>query len=115
MVKKIVGFDDKGNKVFERDARDYDKSITKTVFGLTLGDVIKTVPIIFLAGIVYAHQDDFNKKLFAWHKEDVATIAGIQTTLENLNSWLSASTGKPFKDGMPVGQAEIGANAPNFK
>jgi len=114
VVEKIKGYDKTGKLVFERNAREYDKSITKTVFGITVADIFKAVPILVLAGVIYGQQEDFNHTVFEWHKEDVSTIEGIKNTLENLNSWLSSSTGRPFKDGMPE-QAEIGANAPNFK
>lgn len=108
MVQKIVGYDDKGKKVFEREARAYDQSISKTAFGVTLGDIVKAIPIVFLCGIVYANQQNVNKHMMdavlqvsASTSENSKAINGIWVVLNNLNNYLSASTGKQFKDGVP--------------
>ena len=108
MVKKIVGFDEDGKKVFERDARQYDQSIVNTTFGLTLADVIKVVPIIILMIGVYVNQQSFNAtilrsvdSLAVLSSDNAKAIGGMKEALNNLNNYLSSSTGKQFENGRP--------------
>ena len=102
MVKKIIGYNDKDEIVFERDARAYDKEIANTVFGITIGDVIKTVPVIFFCGIVYANQLKFNEQMLISNTKNSEAIGGIKEVLSNLNNYLSPTTGKRFKNGEPL-------------
>ena len=102
MVKKIVGFDENGKKLFEREARAYDKGLATTVLGISVGDIVKTVPVIFLCGIIYAGQQNFNQQIMKSTSENSAAISRLDITLVNINNYLSASTGKQFKDGRPL-------------
>lgn len=101
MVKKIIGYDDKGGKVFERDAREYDKSVSNMLMGISIGDIVKAVPIFFLCGTVYMHQQDFNEKVLISMKSNSDAIGGIKEVLAHLDSSLTQITGKQFLDGMP--------------
>lgn len=108
MVKKIIGVDEHGKKVFERDARVYDQSIANLRFGVSVGDVLKAVPIIVVCALFYAQDMNFkeNQKLFnsqvlASINENSKAIGGIKDVLFNLNSYLSSETGQQFKDGVP--------------
>lgn len=106
MVRKIIGYDASGKKVFERDAREYDKSVSGAIFGISIGDIVKAVPVVFLCGIVYANQQNVNSHLMGSISEVSKTtalnseaIGGLKDTLKNLDNYLSASTGKPFYNG----------------
>lgn len=101
MVKKIVGYDDSGKKIFEREARAYDQGIANKTFGITVADVFKVVPILVLIVTVYVNQQNFNAKMLESTSENSQAIGGIKETLANLNNYLSATTGKQFKDGIP--------------
>lgn len=101
MVKKIVGYDDAGKKVFEREAREYDKSIVNTKFGITLSDIFKVVPVLVLIITVYVNQQNFNVQILRSVDNNSYAIGGMKETLANLNNYLSSSTGKQFKDGRP--------------
>jgi hypothetical protein len=102
MVKKIIGYNEEGEKVFERDARDYDKSIANTTFGVSLGDIVKAVPIIFLCGIVWANQQSFNSMVVKSLEKNAEAIGDVKTVLANLNNYLSSTTGKRFRNGEPL-------------
>lgn len=108
MVQKIVGLDKDGNKLFERDARAYDKGLAHTMFGITLADLFKAVPVIIACTIFYTNnenfkktQSDFNSQMMFSASENAKAIGGIKDTLSNLNNYLSSQTGKQFKDGRP--------------
>lgn len=108
MVKRIVGYDDKGEKLFDREARDYDKRIAATVFGITLGDIVKAVPVIAACVLIYSNNEhfkqdqlSFNKTVLSSINTNAENIAGIKNVLTNLNNYLSSATGKQFKDGIP--------------
>lgn len=112
MVKRIVGFDEKGKQVFERDARAYDQSLANMKFGLTIGDIVKAVPIIFLCGIVWANQKSTNEKLSEAIQANTTQIKEIvngntqtlnflQSYISRVDNYLSATTGKRFKNGEP--------------
>lgn len=102
MVQKIVGLDAKGNKVFERDARAYDKGLANTVFGITLGDVFKVIPILILVVSVHVNQQNFNTKILSISSDNAQAIGGLKDVVINLNNYLSSQTGKQFKDGRPL-------------
>lgn len=112
MVKRIVGYDAQGKKVFDREARSYDNSVENRVFGVSVGDVIKAVPVIFLCGMIWQNQQITNKTLFNSLSENNKSIQELTrsngATLEFLNkyisrmdNYLSATTGKRFKEGEP--------------
>lgn len=112
MVKKVVGYNDQGEKVFEREARVYDQTIANTMFGISIGDVVKAVPVIFLCGIVWANQQSTNEKLseaMAANTTSIKEIANSNTRTLNaltdyiskMDSYLSSTTGKRFRNGEP--------------
>lgn len=101
MVKRIVGFDDKDKIVFERNARDYDRGIANTMFGVTVGDILKTIPVIIACVMIYANQTHINEKIMFQTSENAQAIGGIKEVLNNLNNYLSSSTGKQFENGRP--------------
>lgn len=112
MVKRVVGYDDKGAKVFDREAREYDKGIANTVFGITVGDVFKVIPLIFLCGMVWANQQSINDKMSQMIATNTLAIKDIANTnsktfvalteyVSRMDSYLSATTGKRFKNGEP--------------
>lgn len=108
MVKKIVGLDAEGNKVFERDARAYDQSLANMRFGVSIGDVLKAIPIIVACVYMYSNQQAFNRTMMGSidslslsTNENAKAIGGIKDTLSNLNNYLSATTGKQFEYGRP--------------
>lgn len=107
MVKKIVGYNEQGKIVFEREAREYDKTIANTAFGVSLGDIVKAVPIIFLCGIIYAGQQNFNERILKNVNDNSQAIGGMKEALSNLNNYLSSATGKQFKDGRPISYQPI--------
>lgn len=102
MVKKIIGIDEEGKQVFTRDARDYDRGIANQLFGLTLGDLIKVGSGIALGVMVYANQQHFNASMVESLKQNSQAIGDIRGTLDNLNLYLSATTGKVFHNGRPL-------------
>lgn len=101
LVKKIVGFDEEGKKIFERDARAYDNSIANTPFGITLSDIFKVVPVFILIITVYVNQQNFNVQILTMVNNNTSAVVGIKEVLGNLNNYLSSTTGKQFKDGRP--------------
>lgn len=108
MTTKVAGFDAKGRKIWEREAREYDQSISHKVFGISLGDVVKAVPIIFLCASYYVADVNFkrdqlaiNNKMQASFDKQAVSIENMNKTLINLNIYLSATTGKQFQDGLP--------------
>lgn len=101
MVKKIIGLDAEGNQVFEREARAYDQSIASHVFGITLGDVFKVIPVVILIITVYVNQQNFNVQILNMVNNNTITVSKISVTIDNLNNYLSSTTGKQFKDGRP--------------
>lgn len=110
MVKKIVGYDDGGRKVFERDAREYDKGIMGQIMpGLTIGDIVKTVPIIFAIGVgwnnfnnQYVSQQNTNTQMIQTLQKITEQVEKHSRILAHLDVYLSSSTGKQFSDGEPV-------------
>ena len=107
MVERIAGYDKSGRKVFERPAREYDHGIANTKFGVSIGDLVKAIPIIFLAGILYAGQQKFNEGMTVMVSNNTKAINSIEETLGNLNNYLSSSTGKQFKDGRPLSMSNL--------
>ncbi len=108
MVKRVVGYDDKGKEVFNREAREYDQSISKSVFGITIGDAVKAITVVAIGVMLYANQQRVNEQLMQSIKlvsdsseRNTAAITSMRDVLWNLNNYLSASTGKQFKDGVP--------------
>lgn len=102
MVRKVRGFDDKGNMVFERDAREYDRSISNTMFGVSMGDIVKAVPIIFMAGMIYMYQQGLNSRILEMVGNNTTAISSMSRSITRLNMYLSASTGKQFDDGVEI-------------
>lgn len=109
MVKTVIGLDAKGEKVFERPARAYDQGIANTVFGITIGDIIKAVPVIIACVMLYANNENFkrnqvtfNSRILTSTNENAQAIGGLKEVMWNLNNYLSSSTGKQFKDGRPI-------------
>ena len=102
MVEKVRGYDKDDNIIFERSAREYDKSIASTVFGITLSDVFKVIPVLILLVTVYVNQQNFNAQILNSVNNNSRAIEGISTAMSNLNNYLSASTGKRFKNGEPL-------------
>ena len=101
MVKKVVGYDDFGKKVFERDAREYDRLISQNVFGISISDIVKTVPVFIACGIFYANDLNFKRVQTEFNEKMVLSVNNMNNTLTNLNNYLSSTTGKQFKDGRP--------------
>ena len=101
MVKKIIGYDEEGKKVFEREARIYDQSIANTKFGVTLADVFKVVPVFILIVTVYVNQQNFNVQVLNMTNKNTEAISHMGNVLGSLQNYLSSSTGKQFKDGRP--------------
>lgn len=100
MVKRIVGYDDKGNKVFERPAREYDNQISKMVFGITLGDAVKAGSVLALGVMLYANQQTFNGKVLGELTDNAVIRKEIINTLNNINVTLSLIVGKPVVNGL---------------
>lgn len=109
MVDKIAGFKD-GKKVFERDARDYDRGVMgQIVPGLTVGDIVKGAVVIFGIGVGWVN---FNNQYIAQQNTNVQMIQTLQKITEqvekhsrilaHLDVYLSSSTGKQFNDGEPI-------------
>jgi len=101
MVKRIIGLDEKGKEVFNREARAYEESIANKTFGITISDVFRVVPILVLLVTVYVNQQNFNYQVLEMTKENTRAISGMKEVLYNLNNYLSSATGKQFKDGSP--------------
>ena len=102
VVKRIVGFDDNGKKVFEREAREYDQSIVYKPFAITLSDIIKVVPIFFACVYVYVNQNNFNNTILQSINSVSISTQNNTLAINNLKDVLATiSTGKNFKDGMP--------------
>lgn len=108
MVKKIIGLDEQGKKVFERDARAYDQSVANMRFGISIGDALKAIPFIVFCVLFYAqdqafkeNQKAFNVQVLKSINENSMAIGGIKEVLGNLNNYLSSSTGKQFESGRP--------------
>lgn len=102
MVKKIVGIDENGKQVFTRDAREYDQGIAHQLFGITLGDLMKAGSVVALGVMIYANQQHFNTSVIESLKQNSQAIGDIRVTLDNLNLYLSATTGKVFHNGRPL-------------
>jgi hypothetical protein len=110
MVHKIIGVDEKGKKIFEREAREYDQGIMGQIIpGLTVGDIIKTVPILFAIGAGWANfnnqylqQQQTNQQMLAALKSISDEVGKHSKILAHLDSYLSSSTGKQFNDGEPI-------------
>lgn len=101
MVKKIVGYNEKDEVIFERDARDYDKGLARQVFGITIGDAVKAGSIFCLGVMLYANQQSFNSTVMTSLKQNSEAIGDIRSTLYNLNNYLSSATGRQFENGRP--------------
>ncbi len=109
MVKKIVGYDESGKKLFEREARDYDKGIMSQVIpGLTIGDIFKGVVLVFGIGVAYvnfnnqfAQQQNTNMQMIETLKKITDQVEKHSRILAHLDSYLSSSTGRQFTDGEP--------------
>ncbi len=99
MVKKIVGYDDKGKVVFERNPREMDNLISN--HKITISEVIRVVPILVLLVTVYVNQQNFNTHILRTVDNNSQAIAGIKEVLANLNNYMSSSTGKQFHNGIP--------------
>ena len=102
MVEKIRGYDKHENVIFEREAREYDKSIVNTTFGITISDIFKVIPVLILLITVYINQQNFNVQIIKYMDSNTKTTENIKYTLDNLHNYLSASTGKRFKNGEPL-------------
>lgn len=109
MTERVYGVDKQGKKIWERPAREYDKSISNTAFGITIGDLIKAVPVIVACALFYANGETFKKNQIAFNQQvltsvdnNARAVGGIKDVLWNLNNYLSASTGKQFRDGRPI-------------
>lgn len=101
MIDKIVGVDKNGKKIFERDPRSFDEGIGHLRFGITLADVFKVIPVFILIVTVYVNQQNFNIQIMAMTRSNASSIDKVCETLNNINNYLSSSTGKQFKDGRP--------------
>lgn len=102
MVKKIIGIDEEGKQVFARDAREYDRGIANQLFGVTIGDLLKAGSVVALGVMIYANQQHFNTSVVESLKQNSQAIGDIRGTLDNLNLYLSATTGKVFHNGRPL-------------
>ena len=111
MVKRIVGYEDdnKTKIVFEREARDYDRSLANSTFGITISDIFRVAPVFIACAIFYfntiqfrEYQMDFNKQIVMANERQDRTIENVALALSNLNNYLSATTGKRFKNGEPL-------------
>lgn len=108
MTEKVVGLDKTGKQIWERNAREYDRSISNSLFGITIGEAIKVVSVVAVGAMLYANQLKVNEQLMQSIKlvsetseKNSEAILGVKDVLWNLNNYLSASTGKQFKDGIP--------------
>lgn len=102
MVKRIVGLDAEGKEVFNREARGYDQGISSKTFGITIGDVLKIVPVFILIITVYVNQQNFNIRVLELSSNNAQAIGSLKEVVLNLNNYLSSQTGKQFKDGRPL-------------
>lgn len=105
MVKKIVGYDDSGKKVFERDAREYDNFLSNK---FSFKDIIKVIPIVVACCLFYFNmlnfqesQSRFNITVIQSINKNSDAIGGIKDVLSSLDSYLSSSTGRQFERGRP--------------
>lgn len=103
MVKKIIGLDETGKKVFERDARIYEQNIANRTFGITISDIFKVVPVLVLIVTVYVNQQNFNSRVIDMVSQNTQSIGKLTDVIANINSSLSAITGKQYRDGYPTG------------
>lgn len=97
-----------GQQVYEGPDRRFFDSDWKSKFDLSLGDLIKAIPIILACGMVYANNESFkkeqlevNQQLVSSNTQNAQAIGGIKEVLWNLNNYLSSTTGKQFRDGRP--------------
>lgn len=110
-AKRVIGIDDKGNKLWERDAREYDSRgvMGQIIPGLTIGDIVKTIPIIFAIAASWINYQNQMTQQAATNVQMIQTLQKITEQVEkhsrilaHLDNYLSSSTGKQFNDGVPV-------------
>lgn len=103
MVKKVIGINDKGEKLWERDAREYDRTITShnTIFGISVSEIFRVIPVFIAIGMMYSNQQNLNSQMLAMGAANSASISKMVVTLGHLDNWLSSTTGKQFTDGVP--------------
>lgn len=84
--------------------------ITKAVFGITIGDVVKAIGFLSVGFMVYYNQQAINQKLFdglAQNTKNIEVISDrsnktlevLQEYVANMDNYLSATTGKQFRYG----------------
>lgn len=92
-----------------------EQTITSAVFGISIAEIVRFVPIAGLFIAVYVNQQNFNttqqnfnlqqqqfnKEMVTANAKNSEAIGGIKEVLGNLNNYLSATTGKQFRDGVP--------------
>lgn len=102
------------------DKRYYDEGYTNLknqVFGITISDVFKVIPIIVACVLVYTNNESFkanqlavNKQMSGQLYDNAQAIGGIKEVLGNLNNYLSSKSGQMFKDGIPRGYLDDRTN-----
>lgn len=114
MVETIRGYNKKEEIVFERPARDYEKELSKMVLGLSIGDLIKIGTIVVACTVFYIKnenfketQSNFNSQMIESTHKNTAAINAIHETLGNLDTYLSSTAGRQFKDGRPISLSQI--------
>lgn len=80
----------------------------KSFLGITTGDLVRAIPIIFLCGVVYANQQNVNlqlmksiEKIDTSSAKNAEAIGGLKELIQNLQNYLSSTTGKQFNNGFP--------------
>lgn len=108
MVDMICGYDKAGKKIFERKAREYDQR-NIGFMGITVSDLIKSAPVFVACIVFYTNtinfqksQQEFNNHVLILVQQNSDSVSSLKDVLANLNNYLSAKTGRQFKDGMPT-------------
>lgn len=110
MTTKVMGYDEKGKKIWERQARDYDKGITgQIVSGLTIGDLLKFAGVLvacvawyFSQQTSWTNQQNLNSQTIITLQKIGDQVEKHSKILSHLDTYLSSSTGKQFTDGEPI-------------
>lgn len=108
MARKVIGYDEQGNKIWERDAREYDSKsfMGQIVPGLTIGDIVKAVPVVFLAGMAWMNQQNTNVQFLNTMQKISDKVEAHSEALQHLDNYMSSATGKQFQNGEPISEVK---------